>query len=118
MWSIGFEYWANPSNRDEGFITWQVNGSPSIRLGASSMGADQGTDGSQVSQRPIPEEPMVSRDAFWNREWCLTIWLRTVDYLQLGYLQYVFCFYITYLAVSNPTTFVFSWEQTTGKRST
>lgn len=57
--TLGFEYWANPSARDEGFITWQVNGSPTIRLGASSMGPDQGTNGSQVSQRPIPEEPMV-----------------------------------------------------------
>ena len=32
--TLGFEYWANPSARDEGFITWQVNGSPTIRLGA------------------------------------------------------------------------------------
>ncbi|KAI8986834.1 beta-glucan synthesis-associated [Trametes punicea] len=56
--TLGFEYWANPQNRDEGFITWQVDGKPSVRLGASSMGPDTGPDGSQVSQRLIPEEPM------------------------------------------------------------
>ena len=56
---LGFEYWANPSNRDEGFITWQVDGQPTIRMGAAAMGPDQGPDGSQVSQRVVPEEPMV-----------------------------------------------------------
>lgn len=57
--TLGFEYWANPKNRGEGFITWQTDGKPSVRMGASAMGPDQGTDGSQVSQRLIPEEPMV-----------------------------------------------------------
>lgn len=56
--TLGFEYWANPDNRDEGFITWQVDGKPTVRMGASAMGPDQGTDGSQVSQRIVPEEPM------------------------------------------------------------
>ncbi|KAH9849652.1 beta-glucan synthesis-associated [Lenzites betulinus] len=56
--TLGFEYWANPKNRDEGFITWQTDGQPSVRLGASAMGPDTGADGSQVSQRLIPEEPM------------------------------------------------------------
>ncbi|TFK87206.1 glycoside hydrolase family 16 protein [Polyporus arcularius HHB13444] len=55
---LGFEYWANPANRDEGFITWQVNGKPSVRMGAGAMGPDQGPDGSQVGQRIVPEEPM------------------------------------------------------------
>lgn len=57
--TLGFEYWANPKNRDEGFITWQTDGTPSVRMGASAMGPDMGTDGSQVSQRIVPEEPMV-----------------------------------------------------------
>ncbi|EIW55856.1 beta-glucan synthesis-associated [Trametes versicolor FP-101664 SS1] len=56
--TLGFEYWANPKNRDEGFITWQTDGTPSVRMGASAMGPDMGTDGSQVSQRIVPEEPM------------------------------------------------------------
>ena len=58
-YAIGFEYWANPSKPEEGFITWQTDGKPSIRMGASAVGPDQGTDGSGVSQRRIPEEPMV-----------------------------------------------------------
>ena len=56
--TLGFEYWANPDNRDEGFITWQVDGKPTVRMSVSAMGPDQGTDGSQVSQRIVPEEPM------------------------------------------------------------
>ena len=56
--TLGFEYWANPSNRDEGFITWQVDGTQSYRMGAAAMGPDQGPDGTLVGQRIIPEEPM------------------------------------------------------------
>ncbi|CAL1711204.1 unnamed protein product [Somion occarium] len=56
--TLGFEYWANPSKPDEGFITWQVDGTPSITMGASAVGADQGDGGSGVSKRLIPEEPM------------------------------------------------------------
>ena len=56
--TLGFEYWANPKNRDEGFINWQVDGKPTHRVGAAAMGPDQGPEGSQVGQRNIPEEPM------------------------------------------------------------
>ncbi|KAI0071689.1 beta-glucan synthesis-associated [Panus rudis PR-1116 ss-1] len=56
--TLGFEYWANPDNRDEGFITWQSDGKPTVRMGASAVGPDQGEDGSGVGQRLIPEEPM------------------------------------------------------------
>ena len=54
----GFEYWANPSNRDEGFITWQTDGQPSVRMGATAVGPDQNFGGSGVGRRLIPEEPM------------------------------------------------------------
>lgn len=58
---IGFEYWADPSAPTDGFITWQVDGKPSIRVGASAVGPDtDATTGSGVGQRLIPEEPMVS----------------------------------------------------------
>ena len=30
-----------------------------MRMGAAAVGEDKGVDGSQVSQRLIPEEPMV-----------------------------------------------------------
>lgn len=56
---FGFEYWAEPSAPEQGFITWMVDGTPSYRLGADAMGPDQGSDGSGVGRRLIPEEPMV-----------------------------------------------------------
>ncbi|PSR72683.1 hypothetical protein PHLCEN_2v11457 [Hermanssonia centrifuga] len=56
--TLGFEYWANPGNPEEGFITWQSNGQPSYTLGANAVGPDTGDDGSMVGQRRIPEEPM------------------------------------------------------------
>jgi len=56
---FGFEYRAEPSAREKGFITWMVNGNPSHRVGADAMGPDQGPDGSGVGRRIIPEEPMV-----------------------------------------------------------
>jgi hypothetical protein len=56
---VGFEYWADPNNRDDGFITWVSDGQPSVRMGPSAVGPDMGDGGSQVGQRLIPEEPMV-----------------------------------------------------------
>jgi hypothetical protein len=56
---IGFEYWANPSNPSEGYISWMVDGKQTTRMGATAVGPDQGTGGSGVGQRLIPEEPMV-----------------------------------------------------------
>ncbi len=52
----GFEYWANPSNREEGFITWQTDGKPSVTMYASAVDADPVVN---ISRRLIPEEPMV-----------------------------------------------------------
>ncbi|KAF8987327.1 beta-glucan synthesis-associated [Cyathus striatus] len=55
---VGFEYWSDPSDRGAGYITWQVDGSATHRLGAAAVGPDQGADGSGVDQRLISEEPM------------------------------------------------------------
>ena len=52
----GFEYWSNPSKRDEGFITWQANGVPTARMGAGAVPADDATG---ISRRLISEEPMA-----------------------------------------------------------
>jgi beta-glucanase (GH16 family) len=56
--TFGFEYFANPQSRSEGFITWQMDGQPTIRMGPNAVGPDQGSDGSGVGARLIPEEPM------------------------------------------------------------
>ncbi|KAF8878855.1 beta-glucan synthesis-associated protein-domain-containing protein [Infundibulicybe gibba] len=56
--TFGFEYLANPSSPLDGWITWQVDGSASHRLGAVAVGPDTGPTGSGVGQRLIPEEPM------------------------------------------------------------
>ncbi|GLB41258.1 putative glycoside hydrolase family 16 protein [Lyophyllum shimeji] len=56
--TFGFETWANPKNVQEGYITWQVDGRQSHRLGATAVVPDQGPGGSGVGQRLIPEEPM------------------------------------------------------------
>lgn len=56
---FGFEYWAEPTAPENGFITWMVNGNPSHRVGADAMGPDQGPDGTGVGRRLIPEEPMA-----------------------------------------------------------
>ncbi|ESK85953.1 glycoside hydrolase family 16 protein [Moniliophthora roreri MCA 2997] len=56
--TYGFEYWADPNNRDDGFITWQVDGKPTVTMRPPSVGPDKGPGGSMVDQRLIPEEPM------------------------------------------------------------
>ncbi|KAG7100303.1 hypothetical protein E1B28_002078 [Marasmius oreades] len=57
--TYGFEYWADPNDRDNGFITWQVDGKPSVQLLPKAVGPDMGPEGSLVGQRTIPEEPMA-----------------------------------------------------------
>ncbi|KAJ7211437.1 beta-glucan synthesis-associated [Mycena rebaudengoi] len=54
----GFEYWSGPKKPDSGYVTWQVDGVQSARVGAGALGPDMGTDGSQVGRRLIPLEPM------------------------------------------------------------
>ncbi|KAL0059726.1 hypothetical protein AAF712_013522 [Marasmius tenuissimus] len=57
--TYGFEWWADPNDRDNSFITWQVDGKPSVKLTPKAVGPDKGPEGSQVGQRIIPEEPMA-----------------------------------------------------------
>jgi len=56
--TFGFEYFGNPQSRSDGYIIWQMDDTPTVKMGAGAVGPDQGTDGSGVSQRLIPEEPM------------------------------------------------------------
>ncbi|KAI0777564.1 beta-glucan synthesis-associated [Trametes elegans] len=87
--TLGFEYWANPKHRDEGFITWQVDGKKTVRMAASSMGPDTGEDGSQVSQRLIPEEPMsIVLNLGISKNW-QTISLETMIFPAIMQIDYV-----------------------------
>ncbi|CAA7270511.1 unnamed protein product [Cyclocybe aegerita] len=57
--TFGFEYWSDPNDRQAGYVNWQVDGARSHRVSATAVGPDQGSDGSGVGQRLIPEEPMA-----------------------------------------------------------
>ena len=53
----GFEWWSDPNNRQDGYITWFADGQPSWKMTAATIGPDANTE---ISQRLVPEEPMVS----------------------------------------------------------
>lgn len=54
----GYELWSDPNNRQDGYITWFSNGQPTWTVTSASVGPDTV---SQVGQRLISEEPMVSK---------------------------------------------------------
>ena len=83
----GFEYFANPKSRSDGFITWQMDDRPTIRMGAGAVGPDQGLDGSGVSARLIPEEPMVGHISLTPYLYSCRLCL--VDNYQSGHVAYV-----------------------------
>ncbi|KAJ7288522.1 glycoside hydrolase family 16 protein [Mycena rebaudengoi] len=51
----GFEYWSDPDNRDDGYITWVSSGKESWKVTSATIGPDTT---SEVGQRLISEEPM------------------------------------------------------------
>lgn len=54
----GYEWWSDPDNRDDGYITWYSNGEKTWTITSATVGPDPV---SLVGQRLIPEEPMVGR---------------------------------------------------------
>ena len=62
--TYGYEWWSDPSDRDAGYIQWYSQGQPSWKITAETVGPDSVT---QVSQRLIPEEPMVSTQPLFPR---------------------------------------------------
>lgn len=58
FYTVGFEYWTDPAHPEQGYITWQVNGKPTLRMGADAVPEDPLPLGSGVGRRLIPEEPM------------------------------------------------------------
>ncbi|KAK7031137.1 hypothetical protein VNI00_013745 [Paramarasmius palmivorus] len=68
--TYGFEYHASANDRPNGFITWQIDGKPTVTMRPGSVGPDKGVGGSQVDQRIIPEEPMsVVMNLGISRSW-------------------------------------------------
>jgi beta-glucanase (GH16 family) len=55
--TYGFEYWSDQKKRQDGYVAWYSNGQPSWKMTAATVGPNSL---SQVSQRLISEEPMVS----------------------------------------------------------
>ncbi|KIP01971.1 glycoside hydrolase family 16 protein [Phlebiopsis gigantea 11061_1 CR5-6] len=87
--TLGFEYWSDPSNPGDGFITWQTDGQPSYRLGAAAVGPDQGDGGSMVGQRRISEEPMsIILNLGMSSNW-QTIDLSTMEFPATMQVDYV-----------------------------
>jgi hypothetical protein len=54
--TFGYEHFANPSSPTDGFISWSMGGSEVFKMTAAALVADRKT---QVSNRLVPEEPMV-----------------------------------------------------------
>lgn len=78
----GYEWYSNPSNRDDGFITWYSSGVESWKVTAASLGPDSETE---ISQRIIPEEPMV-RTVSWSYMLCLVDTVHVVCHHQLRHV--------------------------------
>lgn len=51
-----YEYWSDPDNRDDGYITWFSNNQKTWTVTSATVGPMEAVN---VSQRLIPEEPMV-----------------------------------------------------------
>lgn len=54
--AYGYEYWSDIDKVDDGYITWVSQGKESWKITSRTIGPDTT---SEVSQRLIPEEPMV-----------------------------------------------------------
>ncbi|KAG7451919.1 SKN1-domain-containing protein [Guyanagaster necrorhizus] len=53
--AYGYEWYSNPDNRDEGYITWYSDGVESWTMTSGTIGADSTVE---ISQRLIAEEPL------------------------------------------------------------
>ena len=54
--TYGYEWWSDPKNRDNGYITWMSQGNKAWTITPQTIGPDTTAE---ISQRLIPEEPMV-----------------------------------------------------------
>jgi len=79
--SYGFEYWSDPNNRDEGYITWYYNDQKTWKATAALIGPNSE---SQISQRLISEEPMVHVQALLFHSLILITSATCLQYLILN----------------------------------
>jgi beta-glucan synthesis-associated protein KRE6 len=61
--TYGYELWSDQNNRNNGYITWYSQGQETWSITPPTVGPDPI---SQVSQRIIPEEPMVDAISYFN----------------------------------------------------
>lgn len=55
----GFEYYSDPKDASQGYVSWTQDGQMTGRIGASAFGPDPLPDGTGVDQRLVSVEPMV-----------------------------------------------------------
>lgn len=88
--SYGYEY--NPGSDPDSYILWTRDGNPMWKLNAAALGPDAGT---QISQRPIPYEPMYIllnlgiSSGFTTVDWRHLTWPATmlVDYVRVWQVE-------------------------------
>ena len=66
----GFEYWSDQNNPQDGYVTWYSNGQPSWQMTAATVGPNSL---SEVSQRLVSQEPMVSHFCVHLKSSCLIL---------------------------------------------
>jgi beta-glucan synthesis-associated protein KRE6 len=66
----GFEYWSNQNNPQDGYITWYSNGQSTWQMTAATIGPNSL---SEVNQRLISQEPMVSHFFVYLTEFLFTL---------------------------------------------
>lgn len=84
--TYGFEMYANPNDRDNGYVTWVANGQPSWTMKAGATGANPRVE---ISARPVPEEPMTIIMNFG-----MSNNFQTVDFEGLTFPNYMYIDYV------------------------
>lgn len=88
--SYGYEY--NPGSDPDSYILWTVDGNPMWKLNSKALGPDPATE---ISQRPIPYEPMYIllnlgiSASFTTIDWNRLNWPATmlVDYVRVWQVE-------------------------------
>ncbi|KAI0300491.1 beta-glucan synthesis-associated [Multifurca ochricompacta] len=100
--TFGFEYFANPKSRGDGYIIWQMDNISTIRMGAGAVGPDQGTDGSgsivfnlgispnwqtvDLTTMTFPTEMLVDYVRVYQRKDSINIGCNPPDYPTMDYI--------------------------------